>query len=81
MINEDLYKRFLSSIEAELSFCDSEKTPLVCANFSNSSYKDSLIETIAETCISRKINISSAIVEVEKLYSINSFISGVYFIS
>lgn len=72
MINKELKKQFYSQIETELSFCDSNVTPLVCYNFSDVTLRPSLIETIAETCISRKIGISSAIVEVERLYSINS---------
>ena len=72
MVNKELYTNFLFQIETELSFCDSDKTPVVCQNFSNPSSKQAIIETIAETCISRKIGIASAIVEVEKMYSVNS---------
>jgi hypothetical protein len=72
MINETLYSQFLMQIEMELSMCDGNVTPLICYNYSNASLKKELIRTIAETCISQKIGIASAIVEVERLYSVNS---------
>jgi len=70
--SNDLLERFYAQIEAELELCDGETTPLICYNYNNISLRRSLIETIAETCISRKITIAQAIVQVDKLYSLNS---------
>lgn len=72
MNNKKLQNDFYTQIDTELSFCDGNVTPLVCYNYANLKTRQSLIETIATTCISRKISISSAIVEVERLYSVNS---------
>jgi hypothetical protein len=70
-MNAELKNRFLSQIETELEFCDPKDTPLICYNYNQITLKKSLIDTIAETAISRRINISQAIAEVEKTYSIN----------
>ena len=72
MINKNLQENFYTQIETALSFCDGNVTTLVFYNFSNLKLRKALIETIATTCLSRKISISSAIVEVERLYSVNS---------
>lgn len=72
MINKQLLSEFYAQIETELSFCDSNVTPVVCYNFSDPELRGHLIHTIAQQCVSRKISISSAIVEVERLYSVNS---------
>ena len=71
MENAELKEKFYNQIETELGFCDSKVTPLICYNFQDPTLKATLIETIAETCISMKVNISEAIVNVEKLYSLN----------
>lgn len=65
----DLQNELFLQVEAELEFCDSTQTPLVCANFNNPETRLQLIKTISETAISGKMNISQAIVEVERLYS------------
>jgi hypothetical protein len=67
-----LKERFYNQIETELEFCDSNVTPLICYNFSTPDLKAGLVETIAQTCISMKMDISEAIVEVERTYSLNS---------
>jgi replication initiation and membrane attachment protein DnaB len=73
MSNEsELLEKFHAQIEAELQLCDGEITPLICYNFNDMSLRKSLIETIAETCLSQKITIAQAIVQVDKLYSANS---------
>jgi hypothetical protein len=71
-MNKELYQKFVKQIETELEFCDGSVTPLICYNFNNPMLRLSLVETIAETCISRKIGISDAIIEVEQMYSLNS---------
>lgn len=65
----DLQNDLFLQIEAELEFCDPIQTPLVCSNFNNPETRLQLIKTISETAISGKMNISQAIVEVERLYS------------
>lgn len=69
---DNLKERFYAQIETELEFCDGSTTPLICYNYNMLKLRSALVETIAETCISRKIGISEAIVEVERLYSLNS---------
>lgn len=69
--NKELMQRFNLQIITELELCDGDKTPLICYNYSNPELRDSLIITIQETILSRKISISEAIVEVERLYSLN----------
>jgi hypothetical protein len=71
-MNQELYNKFIQQIETELEFCDGKVTPLICYNFNKPHLRHSLVQTIAETCISRKIEISSAIIEVEQMYSLNS---------
>lgn len=69
---ENLKEHFFAQIEAELEFCNSDITPTVCYNYSNIHLRPNLINTIAETVLNRKITISQAIVEIEKLYSLNN---------
>lgn len=67
----DLKTELFSQIETELEFCDTVNTPLICSNMADPESKALLVRTIAETCLSRKIDISQAISEVEKAYGIN----------
>jgi hypothetical protein len=69
---ENLLEKLYTQIQTELEFCDSSVTPVVCYNYSNVELRNDLLQTIAETILSRKINISEAIVEVERLYSVNN---------
>jgi len=69
--NLELQKELFNQIEAELFYCNDSTTPLICKNFNNPDTKNQLIKTIAQTCIEGKIQISQAIVEVERLYSPN----------
>lgn len=69
--SKDLIEKLKTQVIAELELCDGTVTPLICYNYSESSLRDSLIQTIIQTLISRKISISEAIVEVERLYSLN----------
>lgn len=69
----ELMDKLVMQVKTELELCDGSTTPLICYNYSDPSLRDSLIYTIIETLISRKISISEAIVEVERLYS-NNFI-------
>jgi len=71
-MEKELKERFYNQIETELEFCDSSVTPLICYNYSTPELRASLIETIAQTCISMKKDISEAIVDVERTYSTNS---------
>lgn len=68
---ENLLEKLYTQIQTELEFCDASVTPLVCYNYSNLDFRNDLLQTIAETILSRKITISEAIVEVERLYSVN----------
>lgn len=68
----ELLEKLHAQIEAELELCDGETTPLICYNYNDLSLRKPLIETIAETCLSQKITIVQAIVQVDKLYSANS---------
>lgn len=68
MENENLLQDFYDQIDAELSFCDGSKTPLICANLTSAENRKKLIETIAKTSIEGKLEISQAITEVERLY-------------
>jgi 3-methyladenine DNA glycosylase/8-oxoguanine DNA glycosylase len=69
---ENLKEDFYTQIIAELEYCNSDITPTICFNYSNLHLRQSLVETIAETVLNQKISISQAIVEVEKLYSLNN---------
>jgi|688.fasta_scaffold338243_2 hypothetical protein len=69
---ENLKKEFYAQISAELEFCNSEITPIMCWNYSNIHLRENLLNTIAETVLIRKITISQAIVEIENLYSLNN---------
>ena len=69
---ENLKEEFYNQILAELEYCNSDITPTICFNYSNTHLRQNLIETIAETILDRKITISQAIVEVERLYSVNN---------
>jgi 3-methyladenine DNA glycosylase/8-oxoguanine DNA glycosylase len=69
---ENLKEDFYTQIIAELEYCDAQITPTICFNYSNLHLRQSLVETIAETVLNQKISISQAIVEVEKLYSLNN---------
>jgi hypothetical protein len=69
---ENLKDEFYAQIMAELEFCNSDITPVICWNYSNIHLRQNLIETIAETVLNQKITISQAIVEVEKLYALNN---------
>jgi hypothetical protein len=71
-MDNKLKEKFYTQISTELEFCDKEVTPLLCYNYSEPSLRASLIETIAQTCISMKISIAEALVEVERTYSLNS---------
>jgi 3-methyladenine DNA glycosylase/8-oxoguanine DNA glycosylase len=69
---ENLKEDFYTQIIAELEYCNSNITTTICFNYSNLHLRQSLVETIAETVLNQKISISQAIVEVEKLYSLNN---------
>jgi len=60
-----------SQIEVEIDFCDESMTPYVCGQFGNPDTRESIIKTIAETCLSMKLTIAQAIVQVESLYGLN----------
>jgi len=72
MASESLLSKLYSQIETELSFCDSALTPFVCSQFGDVESRADIVKTIAETCISMKINIAQGIVQVEKTYSLNA---------
>jgi len=65
---DELYKQ----IEAHISTCDKANTPIICSNLSNEASKKCIIETVAEYCLSEHVNISQAITEVEKTFSLNN---------
>jgi hypothetical protein len=72
MEDNNLLQRFYNQIETELEFCDGHITPIVCHNYSNIAYKNDLVQTIADIVITQKISIADAIVQVERLYSVNN---------
>ena len=72
MENDSILVRLYMQIQTELEFCNSDETPFVCEQFSDMDTRADIVQTIAETCISMKINISQAIVQVDRLYNINS---------
>ena len=72
METESILERLYMQIQTELEFCDSEQTPFICSQFSDMDSRADIVKTIAETCISMKIGISKAIVQVERLYNINT---------
>ena len=65
----ELRSRLEAQVLAELDFCDSETSPLICFNISDDVKKEQIVKTIIETVMSRKIDIQEAIVEVERLFS------------
>ena len=71
MSSEDLLLKLYDQIETELMYCDEAYTPFVCGQFSDVEARADIVRTIAETCISMKINIAQAIVQVEKTYNLN----------
>jgi len=72
METEPIIERLYMQIQTELEFCNSDETPFICGQFSDMDSRADIVKTIAETCISMKISISKAIVQVERLYNINS---------
>ncbi len=66
-----LEQELFTQIEAELEFCNAETTPVICSNLTNAESKAVLVRTIAKTCIDGKTNISAAIMQTERLYSLN----------
>ena len=72
MENENILEDLKAQIEVELELCNDKDTPTVCFNYSDPDTRAALIDTIVETCMSMKLTIAQAIVEVEKLYSTNS---------
>lgn len=64
-------KELYDQIEKELETCDAQETPTICSNLSNDKDKACIVETIAETALSMQINISQAIVQVEKQFNPN----------
>lgn len=71
-MKDNTLERFYDQILTELEFCDSKQTPFICSQQSNPDATATLVKTIAETSISMKITIAQAIVQVEKLYGVNS---------
>lgn len=67
-----MIKNLYLQIESELSTCDKKLTPVICENISTENGKSCIVQTIAEVSLSRKINISQAILEVEKTFSENN---------
>ena len=72
METEPIIERLYMQIQTELEFCNSNETPFICGQFSDMDSRADIVKTIAETCISMKISISKAIVQVERLYNINT---------
>ena len=72
MEKEPILERLYMQIQTELEFCNSKETPFICEQFSDMDTRADIVKTIAETCISMHIGISKAIVQVERLYNINS---------
>ena len=72
METEPIIERLYMQIQTELEFCNSDETPFICGQFSDMDSRADIVKTIAETCISMKISISKAIVQVERLYNINT---------
>lgn len=70
-MDELLSDQLYNQIETELEFCESSTTPLVCAQLEDAESRAAIIKTIAETCVSGRMDISTAIAEVERLYSNN----------
>lgn len=68
----ELQEKFYRQIETELEFCDPSQTPTVCRQLSDPQAKAALIQTIAQTSIDMGLNISQAIAEVERQFSIGS---------
>lgn len=64
---DELYQQ----IRSELETCDPEETPVICANLDNDKDEMCIVQTIAEYVLSMHLNISQAIVEVEKSFSVN----------
>lgn len=71
MTTESLISKLYSQIETELSFCDSAATPFICSQFGDLDTRSTIVKTIAETCVSMKITIAQAIVQVERTYNPN----------
>jgi len=65
-------KVLYAQIEEELETCDPEQTPIICSNLSHEEDKACLVQTIAEFVLSMHLNISQAIVEVEKSFDVNN---------
>jgi len=65
-------QQLYDQIEKHLKTCDSSNTPVICTNLENDSARKCIVQTVAEFCMKKKLEISQAIIEVEKTYSINS---------
>jgi hypothetical protein len=72
MQSESILERLYLQIQTELEFCNSQETPFVCSQFNDMDSRAIIVKTIAETAVNREIDIAKAIVEVERLYSLNS---------
>lgn len=71
MEQDPIIERLYTQIQTELEYCTSKDTPFICSQFSDMDLRAGIVKTIAETCISMKVGISQAIVQVERLYGIN----------
>lgn len=69
---ENILERLYLQIQTELEFCNSQDTPFVCSQFNDMDSRANIVKTIAETCVNNEIDIAKAIVQVERLYSLNS---------
>lgn len=66
-----LEQELFTQIEAELEQCSASTTPIICSNLTNPEAKATLVRTIADTCLKCQVSIASAIVMIERGYSLN----------
>jgi translation initiation factor 2 gamma subunit (eIF-2gamma) len=64
-------KELYEQIEKELETCDASETPVICSNLGDDQNRACIIQTIAETSLSMKLDITQAIIQVEKSFSLN----------
>jgi translation initiation factor 2 gamma subunit (eIF-2gamma) len=67
----DIVEKLYSQIEKELETCSADETPVICENLDDEENKRCIIQTIAEFVLTQKINISQAIVQVERSFGLN----------
>ncbi len=69
---KNIEKELIAAIETQLSLCDGTETPVICGMLADKEATEKLIELVAKKVVVQKIDIPTAIVQIENEFDPNS---------